>query len=275
MNPLAKHFRQPKLYLPLPSKGEFWEAGSIDLPESGEIPIYPMTAKDEITLRTPDAVLNGLGTVSVIHSCCPNIQDAWKMPSIDLDAVLIAIRIASYGEYMSFATKCPKCSTEHDYDADMRIVLDSIKKPDYATPLVVENMQIKIRPQSYFSANATSQIQFEEQRIIRAMNEDTPDDIKSKKFQSHLNALVDLNIKTLADSTESITIGAEVVTDKAFLTEFYQNCDTSVIKLVQARLADIAKQASIPAIDVRCDNCENEFKVDITFEYASFFANGS
>jgi hypothetical protein len=59
-----------------------------------------MTTKDEITLKTPDALLNGQGVVNVIESCCPAIKDAWAMPSIDVDATLIAIRIASYGNQM-------------------------------------------------------------------------------------------------------------------------------------------------------------------------------
>ena len=100
-NPLAKHFRQPALYVKLTSNGSFWPDGSLDLPVTGEIPIYPMTTKDEITLRTPDALINGTSVVKVIESCAPNIKDAWKMPTVDVDSTLIAIRIASYGPKMA------------------------------------------------------------------------------------------------------------------------------------------------------------------------------
>ena len=31
---------------------------------------------DEITFKTPDALLNGQATVDVIQSCIPNIKDA-------------------------------------------------------------------------------------------------------------------------------------------------------------------------------------------------------
>ena len=99
-NPLAKHFRQPAIYMKLPSQGRFWPSEALNLPATGAIPVYPMTAKDEIVLRTPDALMNGQGIIDVIQSCCPNIVDAWRMPSIDVDAVLVAIRIASYGNQM-------------------------------------------------------------------------------------------------------------------------------------------------------------------------------
>ena len=99
-NPLRKYFRQPKVYITLPSKGKFYADGAIELPESGEFPVFAMTAKDELTMKTPDALLNGQATVDVIKSCIPAIKNPWSMPSIDLDAVLIAIRIATYGEMM-------------------------------------------------------------------------------------------------------------------------------------------------------------------------------
>ena len=96
-NPLFKHFRQPAIHIKLPSEGQYWPAGSVEIPQTGELPIYPLTTRDELTLRTPDALMNGSSVVDVMQSCCPSIKNAWDMPSVDVDAILIAIRIASYG----------------------------------------------------------------------------------------------------------------------------------------------------------------------------------
>ena len=35
-NPLQRFFRQPKIYIRLPSKGNFYPKGAIDIPESGD-----------------------------------------------------------------------------------------------------------------------------------------------------------------------------------------------------------------------------------------------
>ena len=85
-NPLMKFYRQPKIYLALPSKGHWYPEGSLDMPDNGELPVFAMTAKDELTLKTPDALLNGAATVELIQSCIPNIKNAWQMPVLDLDA---------------------------------------------------------------------------------------------------------------------------------------------------------------------------------------------
>ena len=54
-NPLSSFMRQPKIYITLPSRGRFWSKGSIEIPENGELAVYSMTAKDELTFKTPDA----------------------------------------------------------------------------------------------------------------------------------------------------------------------------------------------------------------------------
>ena len=106
-NPLKQFFRQPVIYLRLPSNGEFWPEGSLIMPANRELPVYPMTAIDEITYRTPDALYNGQAVINVIQSCIPNIRNAWGMPAIDTNAILVAIRIASYGHELEHSTRSP------------------------------------------------------------------------------------------------------------------------------------------------------------------------
>ena len=41
-------------------------------------------------------------------------------PSIDLDTLLIAIRIATYGEKLTMSAKVPKTDIEKSFELDMR-----------------------------------------------------------------------------------------------------------------------------------------------------------
>ena len=107
-NPLRQFFRRPAVYLKLPSRGQYWAPGSLDLPENGELPVYPMTAIDEISYRTPDALFNGQAVINVVQSCVPSILDAGKIPNMDLNALMVAIRIASYGHSLDVASTCAK-----------------------------------------------------------------------------------------------------------------------------------------------------------------------
>ena len=107
-NPLKKYYRQPKQFVRLPSNYKYYKPGTIQVPESGEVAVFPMTAKDELLFKTPDALLNGEATVRVIQSCIPAITNAWEMPALDIDTCLVAIRMATYGTKMQVKVFVPK-----------------------------------------------------------------------------------------------------------------------------------------------------------------------
>jgi len=276
-NPLRAHFRQPAIYLRLPSNGDFWVSG-LDLPKTGELPIYPMTAKDEILLKTPDALLNGQGVVDVIESCCPNITDAWQIPGTDVDAILIAIRIASYGNTMSIDTKCPHCEAENRFEVELTGYLDNIKLPSYEKKLEYQNIKIKIKPQTYASLNETNKISYEQQRMLENIVVDGSEDaVKVSAYKKHIGKVVDLNAKLLVDSTQYIELvdSGTMVTDPEFIKEFYLNCDSEICKQLQERLIELGLEGAIKPQTGTCESCTKNYDVALTFDYASFFANSS
>jgi hypothetical protein len=276
-NPLAKHFRQPALYTPLISQGRFWPEGSINLPVTGEVPVYPMTAKDEITLRTPDALLNGTAVVEIIHSCCPVINDAWEMPSIDVDALLIAIRIASYGESMTTSSKCPHCGEEHDYSINLQNALAGVRMPDYDTPLPVDDLLVYFKPLTYRQVSKTGQRSYEEERLILSLADETLSaDEKKKAYDEHVQRMIDLNIDSLVNYTDTIvTEDGEEVRNPKFIKEFYSNTKAANLKEIEKRASGDASKVNIQPMDANCKACGKDFKLSVTFDYASFFATGS
>ena len=231
-NPLAKHFRQPVLYVKLPTEGQYWEEGSLELPANGEMPVYPMTAKDEIMIRTPDALLNGDSVVQVIQNCCPSIKDAWKIPGPDVDAILVAVRIASYGPDMGIDTKCPHCEHDNRHEIELPPILHSYRCPDYNKIKEINDLKIKLKPLNYYQQNKRNTSRFEEDRIMMTINdENLDDDTKMKMFNEQLERLVDINIATVAASTQFIELpNGDRVTDPNHILEYYQNCDNSVFK---------------------------------------------
>ncbi len=276
-NPLVKHFRQPALYIKLTSEGKFWKEGSLELPVTGELPVYPMTTRDEITLRTPDALISGTSVVDVIQSCCPSIKNAWEMPSVDVDTTLIAIRIASYGPTMAIGSTCPKCGTEHDYDVELTSVLGSVSMPDYSkTVELPDGLSIRLRPLTYAQISKSGNTVFEEEKLIQTLADpDLDPEVRKVKYNEHISTMVDLNIETIANCTASITTEeGDVVADAKFIREYYANSESTVIRKVQETIEEFAKAITIRPVDVVCTECEHEFKLAIDFDYASFFARG-
>ena len=275
-NPLTKYFRQPAIYVKLPSNGQYWPADALNLPVTGELPVYPLTTRDEITLKTPDALMNGAGVVDVIQSCCPNILNAWAMPNIDIDSVLIAIRIASYGHEMDFDTKCPHCTAENSYAQDLRNSLASIKTPNYSESVVTDNLLIKLKPAPYFVTNKNNQINFEEQKMLQALeNVELDPEMRSTEIQGSMRRLIDIGLDNLTASTEHIaTADGDVVTDPKHIREFYTNADTNTVKAVNEKNTKITTGMGMDDMHVTCDSCKKTYNVPIEFNYSSFFGNG-
>lgn len=273
-NPLQKHFRSPSIFIKLPSQGEFWPDNSLMLSLNGELGVYPMTTKDEIMIRTPDALLNGNGVVSVIQSCIPSIKDAWKMPATDVDAALIAIRIASYGNFMEVDTKCPHCEEENTYNVDLHPILSAIATPDFHEIHTIDGLSFKFKPRAYFELNKTNLVNFEEQKLIDTIrNADLSDSEKTAQFTEHLLRLVDLTNQLFVDSTEYIQTAEGVkVTEPAFINDYYKNSGRKITTQVKEILEKHIEISKVKPVDMACSNCKKSFKASITFDHSNFFA---
>jgi hypothetical protein len=278
-NPLQKYFRQPKLYISLPSKGKFYPNGAYENTESGELPVFSMTAKDELTFKTPDALLNGQATVDVIQSCIPNIKNAWAMPSIDLDACLIAIRMATYGEEMGITIKKPVTGEESEMNVDLRGIMDHFSDAEYVDSITVGDMIVGLRPLTYkeFTQNALKT--FEEQRIFNIVNDESiEDDVKLQAFTNSFVKLTSLTVNMISTGITSIQVGDDVVDNRKHIDEFIANADKQFFNSITEHLNKQKESFSVKPLTVTSTPEDIElgvpatYDVPITFDQSNFFA---
>ena len=279
-NPLSKFFRIPAIYLTLPSGGKYWEPGSIEFPDSGELAVFPMTNRDEIMIRTPDPLINGTGVVDTIMSCIPAIKDAWKMPAVDVDACLIAMRIASYGHQMDFNARCGECDTEDDYAIDLRQLLEGIKAPDYTQPLDLSVVKIRFRPQRYWESNFSNKTTFEVRKLqqaIDALPRDEENEEKTKILTDQLLKVNEINHKIMAQSTEYIEIveSGDRVIDPVQIEEFYSEIDRITFEKIQNEITRLQAEGALKPVKLSCASCGKPLEITILFDYSNFFAVGS
>lgn len=276
VNPLRQFFRQPAIYLRLPSSGEHWPDGSIIIPENKELPVFPMTAIDDITYRTPDALYNGQATVNVVQSCIPNIRNAWDMPATDLNSVLVAIRIASFGHNMEITSKCPKCETEGEYTIDLRQVLDQTQPPDFSVPLVHGDLTIWFKPMDYRTQTETGKLQFEQQKSVVVIQEsDLPEEKKIEELNKVLKRITELTIDALKYSIQSIQTPQALVTEPEFITEFLTKCDRKFFTELRDHIIKLRESGEFKPVDIKCDNCGHEHKQSIQLDQSTFFGDAS
>jgi len=282
-NPLSNFMRQPKIYIRLPSKGMYWPPNSLQMPENEELAVFSMTAKDELAFKTPDALMNGQAIVDVIQSCIPSIKDAWKTPNIDVDAILIAIRIATYGEMMDITHTVPVVNEEVDHQIDLRILLDQMNNNKWEEVVHInEQLTCFVRPLTYKHLTMTSMKTFETQRLMQAINDDAvPDDKKLEIFNQSFNKMADITIELIADSISSIQTPDNIVTDRRFIKEFLENADKTVFQLIQQHLNKMKDLNGLKPMIVNAtpeqiaNGAPETYELPIKIDNSDFFAQGS
>jgi hypothetical protein len=280
INPLANYMRQPKIYITLPSRGEFWSKGSIDFPDNGEFPVFSMTARDELLFKTPDALMNGQAIVDVIQSCIPAIKDAWATPTIDLDTILIAIRLATYGEKMPFTHKVPGTDEEVEYEIDLRMLLDQQQNNRWIEQVVINpEFIIFVNPLTYKHMTQTNIKSFETTRILSMVNDESiSDEKKLEMFNSSFNNLTKVTIDLMSSSVYKIVTATGEVSDARYISEFVNNADKEIFDIVQKHLSALKENNELKPLEFTTTEEQREagapetYTVPINFNDSDFFA---
>ena len=279
-NPLNRYYRQPAVYVRLPSKGAYYDDSVFEKTVTGEVPILPMTAKDEMTFKTPDALINGQATVDVIRSCVPNIKDPWKLVNYDLDTVLLGIRIATYGESMDINATVPVINEQITQAVSLPTLLDTIAniqlKDSFTTK---DNFTIKVKPLTYKEITDVQVKTYNEQKtVVTVRNSQLTEEEKTVRYNETYKKLNDLNYLVLSNSIVSIkTPDGTEVTDQTQIKEFLNNTGSALVNEIQEGVLSLRSQAQIKPL--RMQSTEEQIKkgapanyeIPLTFDNAKFF----
>lgn len=279
-NPLSGYYRQPQIYITLPSGGKFYDADVIDTSPNKEYAVLPMTAVDEMAFKMPDSLMNGQSTVDVIKSCIPSIKDPWKIVNYDLDTVLIAIRIASYGETMDVTAGVPGTNEQMTHSVNLPQMLEQIKSQKISDGCQLSSgLKIKVKPLTYKQITEAQLKTFEQQRIYSQVSQsEMTTEEKTKRFSDSFKQLNALNSQMLIDNIDEILLpSGESVKDAGHIREFIDNADAKLIKELENKLIEIRQQGSIKPFRVNATEeqikagAPTTYEVPVTFDNANFF----
>ncbi len=285
-NPLSRYFRKPAIYITLPSGGMFMSAESIkfDNEDAKELAVYPMTARDEMTFNTPDALLSGQSTVDVIQSCVPGIKNCWELSSIDLDTVIIAIRIASYGENMSVSSPVPNTKESVDVQVDLRQSLERIDNIKFNAHLQIDNnLSVQVKPNNYRQLTNLQLKAFEEQRLVQqiAKADDMDPKERDERYNSVFRNMTNLTLSNMIDSIASFTLDTETIVDRSQINEFVNNMDTGMATKIKKHIESQSKIGKMKPIEIAGtadqikEGAPEKWEQPVALDNSNFFASKS
>lgn len=270
-NPTRQHFRRPALYLKLPSEGKYYPPGSLDMPANGEIPIYPMTGIDEITSKTVDALYNGTAVIDIIKSCVPNIKDPWVMPSMDINPVLIAIRMATDGNTMDIENVCPNCDEHGKFGLNLVNILMKLTAGDYDNEREVNGVYVRFKPVTHAEYNEQRLQQFEFRRSSMVIN-NMEASIKAEKNIQLYKDILKYTMRKVSSEIEYVrTPEGEYVYDKDHILEFIINSSVNDFKNLVKENEVLLDAQEIEPLKMKCTECEHEFEQPFIINVSEYF----
>jgi len=270
-NPLQKYYRQPKVYLSLPSQGQYYPEGTLE-GDPTNLPVFGMTAMDEIIFKTPDALFSGESTVSCIRSCIPGIKDPWSIPQIDIDSILIAIRIATYGQYMDSNYKCSKCEEENTVSIDLSKTLDYFAQTKFSSKVDVFPIQVYLRPFSYKEQTDMAMKQYELQRmLLQTTGESIEEPERNKRLDEFYTTLARYQVESYKQQIDYVEADDFRVNSKEEIIDFINNSDRAFFDAIRKHLEAQQEVWKIPLQPSACGNCSHENTVSFSLDQSNFF----
>ena len=268
-NPLKSFYRQPQISIKLPSQERYYTPDVILKTATGEHPVLPMTSMDELAFRTPDSLMNGQATVDVIKSCIPTIVDPWRLVNYDIDTVLIAIRIASYGETMDVNFTVPVSGEQMTQTMNLPALLESIRNQTITDTCTLDNgLIIAVKPLTYKKIVDAQLKTFEQQKLYVQVNQSGMSaEEKTKQFTNSFKLLNDLNFQILTENISRINLPTgESVSDEKQIKEFIKNADARLVKEIEDKLGEIRQLGAIKPVKIKATEEQIRAGVPATFE---------
>ena len=273
-NPLKQYFRQIKLYLKLPSGTSYYAPGAISFSDTGEVGVMPMTGRDELILKNPDALLNGEALVEIIKSCVPSVSDPRVLLTNDVDALITAIRYATYDDTLETEIECPKCKHSTLFMLNLQHSLDNMQylDPEYVVNLD-NGLSIFVKPYGFPELLQGLHAQFEQGKLTRSIeNESLSEESRLKLFStafkelSTISAALTLNsVIRVVDESNSVD-----VSDKEFIKDLLFNID----KKSADKISDLIKEINLVGIkrtfSATCEKCNHQWENEIDFNPVNF-----
>lgn len=306
--------RQTALTTKLPFGKHWYKNNQINFGLNDEISILPMTHKDEMLIHNPDALLTNNAIADIIKSCVPNINTVEKIYMPDVEALLVAIKIASSGNDIEVSVPCPNClkifneTKEEDrkllitekkisiepqtfiFDARTCLETMNIKNNEYKLelpngvilylqPITLEDNAnyelLRFKLKSTLNQLIRNQIKNKNEFALDADMWQAQRDI-DENFRLTLLELDDVATKCIASSINYLTFKDEVIDDKNTIEQFLLNIPANYFSDIQQLVNKINESALNKTYQCQCRYCKHEWEENnIEFNYSNFFAPGS
>ena len=254
-NPLLAKLKLPGKVFVLPSSGKFYTNKElVETVENGDVHVKPLSAFDEINLKNPDLLFSGKSIVEVVKTCVPDIQKPTELFSKDVDALMIFMRLVTYGpNYDIKVTHTCKGAKEHAYTMNIEEIVQDMKVLDEKD---FENYNVTL-PNGQV-------VQFQPVRYKHVIEL-----LQKNESKKEFNA-EDIK-ENLIISVLSVIYSVDGIEDRQLIAEWIRSLPTTFVTIISKKIDEINDWGPNLVRKATCRDCGEEFEVDVPINPITFF----
>jgi len=249
-NPLIARLNKiPGVTVRLPSRGLFYTNGELDDEvEDGEVILYPLTATDELILRSPDMLYQGTVVSAVFARCVPQAKQPLELLVGDVDFILTNLRKISYGSYIPIRYMCDCVKTNEEKER-----IHTAGEDEYLVPVdhFIQNTK-ELNPKDF---NKMFKV------TLKNGQEVTTQPIRFSDFIK-LNQVLEKDLEDLdyvreyvVDNLAAITLKVDDITDKELIREWYKVLPRSEVERIKHKLNNWSQWGIEFKYSINCKQC--------------------
>lgn len=260
-------FRKPTIYLTLP--------GDTDI--SNQLPVQGMTARDDLFLCTPDALMNGQATTNVIESCCPSITSGWNVPYHHLNTILGGIKLATEGDETSLQLRCKDCKEVSDYHVNIHALMQNIRGTAWITPIEINGLAVRLNAPTYRVINDFNIAEFRIMKKLAQIVKIEDPTTQDEWLQAVMEEKSSLQVQRYSSCIRSLQADGTIISrdngHAALINEFIKNADPDITLAIQKKIDEAFEESKVGSVDLRCSKCKKEYKLQVEFDFCVNFRN--
>lgn len=276
MNPLSKYTKIEEIYIKLPTNNMVEYTDALDN-ENIECGVCARSARDELLFNNPEALMNGQAVVKVIENCVPNIKDANKLFVPDVEALLIAIKIATKEKSYEINTHCPECEKEGAFERDLEYLINTMSYLEEKPVLALDSGLVLYFTPITWELHSKMAMDMYKMRQEMKINDSMELDEKEKVRIGNeiFSKIADFQFQSICESILYIELPDEnstKVDDKAFIKEWVSEQPKAILTQIMNQVESMNRIGVSDSMDVSCSECNHEWTIEgIRFDPTSFF----
>lgn len=295
----------PPIEIALPTMGNFYfieDEIFTDGFDAGKVKVRPLTITNELAIKDPLMVVGRQSTMMLVKALVPEIKLPEKMTEIDVIAIILAGRIATYGpkyvidhvcqneEQKDGKLVCEAAREKNPYQLNIDMyehLLRYAPYTDWTTMFTVDlpevNQRVILRPSTYSMFLNRLKVDLDQNQMMdqyrdMEVSQFLTDDATINTYKGILERSTKVGVDQIVDSifyVESIKNDVKVG-DRDLIVEWLNRLPVRLVERMIEAIAKIREDIVNRSVyTYKCRSCNHENKVMLELDVERLFSSGS